>query len=184
MHMKKIRIIIIILLILNIAVTVLLMMLSNSPENTNKYEEAQEYLDERIIPRNLYELLSKCTGNVDKEEIYKKLNMFVIYIPELQKDVKDFSENELKVYFKNNSNIIIEKTGIDNFEEFLKLKKYIATNNVYESEFSYASIVKNTVVNEDDKTRLHVELVYKDKKTINIEVQVNNNNNSIKIIPV
>lgn len=184
--MKKIRIFIIILLIINIVVTILLLSINNDGDNNNEYEETQRYYSERVIPRNSYELLLNYKGDVDKDEIYKKLNLFIKYIPELYKDVNNFSEGDLKSYYKEQKNIIVENTGIDDSDEFVELVNCIILNDIVQSEFSYASIIKNTVANKEDKTSFQVDLVYKDEKTMKVEIQVNNSSsskNNIKINP-
>lgn len=135
--MKKSKKIIIIMLLIGIFLIGILLIAINFKENkivdgmyTQKdielrNEEVENYLSDKVTPKGLSRLYGQYEGDNELNDLYRKLYLFVNYLPELSKKVINKDEDKINKYFEKNKDDIKDNLGIGKEEKFLEFIKYL-----------------------------------------------------------
>nr|MCR5186555.1 hypothetical protein [Clostridia bacterium] len=126
-------------------------------------EEAAEFMKDKIIPDGSFFLYSKYEGKKEKVELYRSLNSFVEYLPELIKDTHDLKDEALEKYFDDNKEDIYEKLGITEQDKFIQVVKYIRINSSDFNSFKNAKIDSYSIKTNSNSTIFLVNFIFEDE---------------------
>ncbi|MGN1298912.1 MAG: hypothetical protein ACI4UE_02890 [Candidatus Scatovivens sp.] len=144
----------------------------NKPKSNNEIinEQVENYLSDKLCPRNISNLYSNYKGKNDKNDLYRNLKIFVNGLPEFTNKIREKNEEELIPFFKNNNKYIYEYLGIEEQEDFIKISKYLQENDVTNMEFDYCEIYEDSYKLENEEyLTFNMKFVYKEK-TIRLKI--------------
>lgn len=180
---KKIKVILIIFIILNLimlGVLTALILLTNNKKEEEQLEALNDItaqqIDEyhgRIYPKNFSKLLYSYKGDIDLNYFYEITYKLVNYLPDLSAVISNYSEEQLKSYFKQNQDQIKENTGITTFDTFKLLSDKIKNMNG-NSEYKEATIDITSYNDNGDYVQFLLEVVYQDDNEIDFTVHLTN----------
>ena len=178
---KKALLKIIILLLILLIVFCIMLFFLKKQNNTQSDEEIQEemienYTSDKTIPRAMSTLYSHYKGNRSLNDLYRNLDVFVKYLPELSDNIYTLNETELKQYYSTNKNTIIQNLGIRNEESFIQFAQYINSYDLNGKEFNYCEIDKDTYRNsEEGYLVFNIQFYFNGiEKPLNLEIHFSN----------
>ena len=133
----------------------------NLPEFTQKdleiiKEDLENYRSDKIIPIGNGRMMGTYEGDNDTDDLYKKLYIFVNYLPELSK-VAYKNSSEISEYYNSHKTTIKSNLGLSKEKNFMKFCEYIKETGYkgekYEdSEIQYATYKYDDQYNSFDVT--------------------------------
>lgn len=88
-------------------------------------EIQEEYMSDKYFPSGCYAFSKKYEGKINADELYKNIYIFVNYISEIYPTIQKEDESYFKSYFDENSKKIETITGINEYNEFIKMIEYL-----------------------------------------------------------
>lgn len=166
---NKIKKVILLTLVL-ILICIGLIIYKSNGEDLIYYEdnskETQEYVEERILPRNI-RLLNQYKGNMKRDLLYSKLNTLANTLI----DISNNSKLSVKEYFEKNK-AKLENCFVDiDLKEFEKILNKVTFDEI--KDFEYAKIEENNIV-LDDYHIFKISLNYKNNNQIIFETFIRN----------
>lgn len=149
MNRKKIRKILLILLAVLFVIFILLSLFKKKEELPTYGEytqediniiqkEVEEYYSDKITPIGMSRLYGQYNGMNELNDLYRKLNLFVKYLPKV---AKISSEEEAYKYYNSNTEDIKDNLGIMTLDEFITFTNYLNSVN-YNGEKYISSIIE------------------------------------------
>lgn len=157
---KVILILIAVLAILGIVAMIMLNRVKRSSEMSNEryteedveiiQDEVTNYLSDKVTPQGMSRLYGKYKGDNELNDLYRKLYLFVNYLPTLSEDTKDFTDEQISKYYEENKSTIRSNLGASSAEELLSIIKYIRKTGYEKQAFSTCKILTDTFEEKDD----------------------------------
>ena len=171
---NKIKKIILILLLILLIIFFIIKIITGSLEKEGRFskenyindeEEVIEYLNQRVIPRNI-KVLNKYQGNVKNDNLYKKMQDLVNLLVDI-----DNNQESLDKYFKENEKTIEALFGKIDFEEF----KFIANKKFnITGKFKYAKLIEETSLALDNAFSVEILLNFEPESEMKFKVYIQN----------
>lgn len=162
---KKVKKIILVVLIVALAILGIIALIilnikdNGSTENTVRYtqedieivkEEVTNYLSDKITPQGISRLYGKYKGDNDLNDLYRKLYLFINYLPSLAGNTKNYTADQLHAYYEQNKGAIKKNLGISSEEDFLSIVNYVRDTGYKNEKFSTCKIQTDTFEEIDD----------------------------------
>lgn len=184
------KILIVLLVIVIIVIVVILnrpkkqVQVGEEPDWEQFVADTKEYLNDKVLPQNIYDFSHEYVGEYSKDEIYQNFYTLSRYFPDLCSDLKKTDE---KGYYSRFSDKIKEYMGIENESEFLEVAEIFKQNDVSGLEFEYCRYNSNSFKKEENYSTFEIDFKYKDIEPITIKLEVLNkkvyNKPMLKVIP-
>lgn len=183
---KKIKLILIIFIILNLimlGVLTSLILLTNKQKEEEQFQDSNnvtaKQIDEyhgRIYAKNIAKLMYSYKGDIDLNYFYEMTYKLVNYLPDLSEVVSNYSEEQLRSYFKQNQDQVKANTGITTFDTFKTLTNKIKSING-SSEYKEATIDISSYKDNGDYVQFLLTVIYQDGNEINFTAHLTNKYN-------
>ncbi len=142
----------------------------NDKENITESEEhdlSNMEVQENIFVDNMNVLFEKYTGELTRLDVSKSIRNIVL------KELYNLKQIELtKQYFNNNYKDIVNKYGIQNYDDLKILYDFIQN---YEQKIKSISIIDNTVIIGENETSFKVKVVFESDNNLIFKFVINNN---------
>lgn len=168
-HKKNVLIIIISILIIMLIVAIIaIIVFRKKPaeitgptiDNQGEYlqESIEEYVSDKLIPRNIYDFTKEYSGSVSRDTLYEKLYLVSRYLPDLCDGIN--KAKDLSSFYQANSASIEKYLGIQNYNTFEFLAEYLKEHDVSGHEVEYCSYNIGTANNTVDYCEFEMEFKY------------------------
>lgn len=179
LNKKKILILVVILAVLLIFLILLLNSVKTKSELTLSKEKlayinSTEWNNE-IYPKGMPAFIRVYSGKQTTHNIGKNIYYVVNeVIPKYNKNLKDYSEEELKEYFEENRELILLNFGIRTERDFMNLMNKILKidSNIFSLQSFY--IDENSIKKEKTNTKATLYIKYEGSSQISIDIKVLN----------
>lgn len=139
-------------------------------EVQQKIENTDIYANLDIVVNNLYDFVKVYKGDLETKDYTDYIRDLNENFADLYSEVKNASNVEK--YFEDNKDIITEKYGIKEYDEFEKLVEYIKVYETSGISYKDVTLVKDSVTAEKEYTSTKVNITYSNdvQKVLNIDV--------------
>lgn len=159
-----------VLLVICIALLIVTLIIYNNPTNKNlRYiYNAKKQGNIEIMPTNIDQLFVKYQGNIEQRSLYKAMYLFVDELVEkYYLKTKDMNNEEIRGYFKNNSETIEKELGIVEEEVFYEFCEDLKNNLDGENlELVSYTINPNSIKKLSSQTKCSIIVKYNNNQKI------------------
>lgn len=118
----------------------------------------------------------KYEGHLTSSKVAKKLDEITTEIlPEMFDTVKNYSKEEIKIYYEENKDSIKSNFGIERFEEFNEFTEALKETELDLKTWYRLDILKDTFVNRSEKNNyayIEYEVSFKNEQKIKFSIYV------------
>lgn len=157
LRLKKIKVFIFIFIIILIILSVIIfknytnnkkVMYRTTPNGVNLDDKSDGILNFS----GMGVFFDKYTGELKTSDVAFKIEDFVTKkLPRIYENIKDYSVDELYIFYQNNQKSIFNMCGIDNSDDFIKFGKNIQIGKNKLKDYYRVDVISDTFIDESAK---------------------------------
>ena len=110
-----------------------------------------DYMSDKVMPQGLSKLYGKYKGENELEDLYKKLKLFIGYLPNVgELAAKSKDNQDIISYYKSNDSEISKYMGITTQDEFVKFVNYLKDVGKKKKKYVSCKVQADTIEEVDD----------------------------------
>ncbi len=174
MKKKIIGIIIVLIVLLLICLSVLgVIYLKRDRYSLSYINSNSDVAPDTKFADNVIVFFAGYSGKLYPETVYKSMyDTFNNVIPKLYGELKSKSTEEVSGYYEKNNKYILEKLGIDNKEDFVKLISKLNEFQGNEVVYEKSSVDVNSINHFNNRSVMNVQVIYSPNNSINLKLTV------------
>lgn len=139
----------------------------NYINNSSKWDATIVYPEGAPVLKRTYE------GEMTIKDIGKSIHYFTLeVIPKYYENLKNATDEEIKLYFEENKDIILMEIGSDDFKTFKGIIDLLKTLKGEELEFLSYRLDKETVRKNNSSTTANLYITYKENDELGFKIEV------------